>query len=823
MTAPTVLNSGAIGFASSTTHNVPIPSAPGPSAGDLILIFFGTIADPTFTTPTGFSVVAARVANGTATAHAVYGKISDGSEGGTNVNVATGTAAVAGAVVVIVTGKTFSLASDVAAGTIATGTSTSINPPSASWAWGAEDNISFTGQVFTKNAGSGNSPSGYSFLEDGNTGSGSSGIRMRVDTATHLADASPEDPAAASVIASVGWCASTIVVLGVTSVAHTMAATFAGAGAQSGVLTRGARPVASLAGVGAVAPKLTRGVRPVASLASVGALAPKLTRGVTLASALAGVGAMTPALTRAPGGIAASLAGVVAMSPAMTRGTYLAAGLAGVGVMSPALAGQFVLASSLTSIGATSPMLTRGALLALSASGAGALTAALLRRAALSATLAGVGTLSPALHRQAAFRATLAGVGAISPKLTRGVYIRSSLTGVGVLHGALTQVVIVRVVSRQRPRVYVHDGATLERIAQLTHVKDINRSFALREHVRQAQITLLRSDPAYLDTSTRYGNVLVIESTEYPLPWVGRITDRQRAEDGKAVTVLADSYDAILAERHLPFDFETRTAGTTEAFRRILATINGQNATGIGLGYVEADDVSPLSLPDVFGADALDQLAKVANMEWWLTHSIIRGTLRVYANMIRERGADYSSSVTLSGPGGNFELVDWRESNRAAVYRQTVIGGQSELLEAWSERERGSAVRDGSSPRTDIAEIVAEGARVLRFGHIIASDTSFAAPTTRREKRDVIEALKAEGGPTLASKALLDRRDSPGGVILGRVYPDDIETWHALEPGNVIWLEHPEPFDEGYSGVAAVTSAQPMESDRFVEVTLEVS
>lgn len=607
------------------------------------------------------------------------------------------------------------------------------------------------------------------------------------------------------------------------SVAHTMAASFAGVGAMAPKVTRGARPAASLAGVGAIAPKVTRGARPVASLAGVGVLAPKLTRGVTLASALASVGALSPALTRAPGGIAASLASVGALAPALTRGVAFASTLTGVGALSGTVVGEVHFAASLAGVGALSPKLTRGVVFAASLAGAGALSAALLRRAALAATLTGAGAVSPALHRQATFKASLTGVGAVSPKLTRGVHIAISLHGVGTISAALTQVVIVRVTSRQRPRLYIHDGDSLERIAQLTRVHSINRSFALREHVRQAQFTILRSDPSYLDTATRYAHVIVIESTEYPIPWVGRIVERERAEDGAAATVTADSYEAILGERYLPFDFDTRATGTAEAFRRILATVNGQNATGIGLGYIEEDDVPALSLPDVAGVDAVDQLAQVANMEWWLTHSILDGALRIFVDMARERGADYSSSVTLSGPGGNFELVSWRENNRAAAYRQTVIGGQSEVLEAWSERERGSAVRDNATRRTDIDEIVSEGARVLRFGHIIASDTSFSAPTTRRERRAVIEALKAEGGAALASKALLERRDLPGGVIIGRVYPDDLATWQALEPGNVVWFSHPEPFDDGYEGPAAVTGAQPMESERFVEVTLEVA
>ena len=391
--------------------------------------------------------------------------------------------------------------------------------------------------------------------------------------------------------------------------------------------------------------------------------------------------------------------------------------------------------------------------------------------------------------------------------------------------GTAQQVRVIELVTHQRPRIYIHDGANLHRIGQLTAVTDLNRSYALREHVRTASFSIALTDAALQYTDPRDAHVIWIESSEYPLPWVGRIVEREGNRAERTVTITADSYDALLGERILPYDFTT-TDTTRSAFTHIIGTANGINATGIGIGYIEDGAAAPMSLSNARGADALDKLAEGAGMEWWLSYALDGPTLVIQANIASERGADLFGSVTLVGPDGNFEVEGWRENGRAIAYAQTVVGGESSVLVAFTERERSVAVADGQSNRSDSATqaLVIETQRVLRFGHLLAGEhASFAAPTQRREMLAVREELKLAGITGDVAEALFLRRRMPAQVILGRAYPDNNGTWSALEPGNVVHLVSGDAFVGGYDGPAVIVAAQPMEHQRFVDVVLEIA
>lgn len=497
----------------------------------------------------------------------------------------------------------------------------------------------------------------------------------------------------------------------------------------------------------------------------------------------------------------AALAGVGAVGGTLTRGVRPKAALTGVGSVGATLTVPFLYAS-LAGVGAVSATLTRGV--------------------RPTAALAGVGAVSAALTRGVRLQAALAGVGAVSAPLRLQFHLQAALAGIGSINAAMTQVIIVTVPSRQRPRVYIHDGATLYRVAQLTAVTDINRAYSLRDRNRSAQFTVALDDAALSYTNPRYGHVIVIESTEYPLPWVGRIIERQGNRADRTVTVAADQYDAILNERILPTEFTTTTS-SDDAFRQIIARINGANPTGIGIGSVEERFIPELSLPNVKGSDALDKLAEVGGLEWWLNYSLDMGRLLIYANLRGERGADYFDPVTLVGPDGNFEVTQWRERNND-VYAQMVIGGETSVLEAFTERERSIAIRSQDTFRADDAtlSLVVEANRVLRFGHALAGETSFRAPTTRRERITVREELKAAGVTGTVAEALIDRRFYPSQVIQGRAYPD-AAIWQYLTPGNVVHLKSGDAFVDGYDGGAVIIGVQPMEHDRFVELVLEIS
>lgn len=381
-------------------------------------------------------------------------------------------------------------------------------------------------------------------------------------------------------------------------------------------------------------------------------------------------------------------------------------------------------------------------------------------------------------------------------------------------------------VFESRPRLYIHDGETLRRLAELTEVSSINRAFALRERVRQAEFDIAWSHPDGALTDDERGNVLVIDSPEYPSPWVGRIVARRANHAGRFWTVYAESYEAILGERVLDTDFSTSRGRAATVARQILARVNGINATGIEMGPGEDTPVPPLALANILGIDALERLAENAGIEWWLSYDYDAGAMRVLLNVGRERGASFFDRVVLRQPG-NFEIADSQSSNRNRVYATTVVGGQASPTTTFAARERSVAVRDQQFARTDsVAGVhVVEGDRLTRHGYVIGGESSYRAPTQRRERLLVLEELKAAGVTREVAEARMTRQRPPRSLV-GRAYPD-VEgalatTWKYLEPGVVIHLVSDDAFGVGYDGPAVVVGVQPMEHERFVELVLEV-
>lgn len=214
MAAPTVQSLTTKSFNSaSTTHNVTMPATV--NAGDLLILGISFFGSGAITTPSGWSVVCADTAI-TGTHHcAVYGLSAAGTEGGTNVNVATASSALGASHVYRITGwNGSSVANDVVSGTTATGSGTTPNPPSASWSWGTVDveALAFSHSVngsgptgFPTNYTNGTATNGT----DGATGSVQTGSARRAMTAA----TSPENPSTFT-IGLASWAANTVVVRG---------------------------------------------------------------------------------------------------------------------------------------------------------------------------------------------------------------------------------------------------------------------------------------------------------------------------------------------------------------------------------------------------------------------------------------------------------------------------------------------------------------------------------------------------------------------------------------------------------------------------------
>lgn len=209
MASPSVESLTETAFSSSTTsHNVNMPASV--TAGWLLLMGFGFSTDETITTPTGWSIVAAKVTN-TAT-QIVYGKVADGTEGGTTVDVVTATNRGAAAQVYAISGWGGTLADDVNEGTGATGSSSTPDPPSVSWTWGALDELIIAFAHATATSTFSAAPTNYTNLETTQANTAGSANWMASARRALTATASPENPDTFTLSGSELWVANTIAI-----------------------------------------------------------------------------------------------------------------------------------------------------------------------------------------------------------------------------------------------------------------------------------------------------------------------------------------------------------------------------------------------------------------------------------------------------------------------------------------------------------------------------------------------------------------------------------------------------------------------------------
>lgn len=376
-----------------------------------------------------------------------------------------------------------------------------------------------------------------------------------------------------------------------------------------------------------------------------------------------------------------------------------------------------------------------------------------------------------------------------------------------------------------RALVHIHDAVTLRRLATLTEIGDLNRSYGLRDHGRTASWTMGVTADGVEHIDPDDAHLVVIESVEYPLPWVGWVVEAEWDDEQQQVTVTADAYDAILGARDLPAAFATSTS-VLRAVQEVMADVNARNETHIAIGRCDPVSAPALSLSNATALDALDQIARSAGLEWWLSYEVSAASVVPKVNMSKWRGADLAASVALTPP--TLQVPRSRKDGRAKTYAQTVVAGQTSVLEGFTERERAVAVRDTQAlvgRDQAAAQRIVDAQQVLAFGHVINGGGSFRAPTQRRERLVLIEALK-EGGAGDVSEELLAKARA-GRVMQCRVLPDregqPADIWRFLEPGNVLAVSAPRAFGTGYSGVMRVFSVQPMEHERFVDLVVEVS
>lgn len=346
------------------------------------------------------------------------------------------------------------------------------------------------------------------------------------------------------------------------------------------------------------------------------------------------------------------------------------------------------------------------------------------------------------------------------------------------------------------PQVHIYSGS-FQRFAEVATASDIRRTYKLDNH-GIARFTVDRDDAQVRHLDPRRGNIVVITSASYPWPWVGKVTTMRGDPVKGTVQLSCKSYDSILDERYLGTDATfNRTAG--QAFLEALGQAGAINPHGIEAGAV--DDTQRRfegSLPLQSGRQALDTIAGVAGMEWWLEHQISGSRLTVRAHMAGARGTNrYATALLVHGAEPGPAIGSWSIDGEAAAFSATVVGGASSPIQAFNSRATAKATKAPA----DIGTI---------HGFPIERDGTGATMLTRREVLDFTESLRATGRVTDAAQAALAR---PGVQrrLQDVLVPLDASLWPSLGVGDVVRCEAPLAFLDGYSGPLRVLSAEVRE------------
>lgn len=197
-------------FGSNTTaHQVAMPATV--NAGELLLTFFTNDGSATVTNPGGGWASLGTAVNGTNVRASVYGKIADGTEGGTTVNFVTSATEHAAAQVYRISGWGGD-ARDVQVSTTANGASTAPNAPSLDPGWGTGEVLWLTYAGYSSGATVSSYPANFTNGTLSRSATSGTTATAEVATARRETTAASEDAGAFALTASSAWVAMTVAI-----------------------------------------------------------------------------------------------------------------------------------------------------------------------------------------------------------------------------------------------------------------------------------------------------------------------------------------------------------------------------------------------------------------------------------------------------------------------------------------------------------------------------------------------------------------------------------------------------------------------------------
>jgi len=350
-------------------------------------------------------------------------------------------------------------------------------------------------------------------------------------------------------------------------------------------------------------------------------------------------------------------------------------------------------------------------------------------------------------------------------------------------------------------RVYVHDSS-FARIGELTTVRDYSRGFAIGGS-EQGRVTVSTDEPLAAELAPQRGNLIVIESTAYPLAWAGYVVNRQGERATGTLECRCKPLESLLRERVLPAG-SAFSGSVSSAFRQVIALANGQGPTGISIGNIASGSTSitsdePLSFSFQTVGDALDDLTAVSGWEWWVEYTTDAGSVDARIYFAPYRGSDRQAQVSLI-EGGGVDVEQWTEDYENQAWAVTFVGGQQHAAQVIDD-----------IPASRRTQLEAE-AGVTPFGLIPDGLYQGEGPITAREAVTVLDSLKASGLTEAAGLSEL-RSASKLPPRRVRVTVKNEALWKSIRPGDKVEARFSTAFSEGWEGPVRIEAVQP-EEDR---------
>lgn len=354
------------------------------------------------------------------------------------------------------------------------------------------------------------------------------------------------------------------------------------------------------------------------------------------------------------------------------------------------------------------------------------------------------------------------------------------------------------------PVCHIH-APTGERMATLSTAHDISRSYKRMEQ-GEAQVSISSRDPqANLDT-LRLGNLLVIESPDYP-PWVGPITQPKESSESGMIDIGALGLASLL-DGHITPQSEayTTSTGSGAIVASIVRGANRQGPTGIGLPAIlpTGPAVSDLSIGGQSCLEALNELADRSFYEWWIDVSVTPYAITATLRWGLAQGEDYSASMHLYE---RQHLVTFNYGLDLGQLKSavSVLGGSSSLA------DRAAVMQAVGTGNNSSAQLVDERIRrqVLSYG----------APATQRVVLD----------PTTTNPSELARRGKRN-QERGLTAAETIELivnrnadWRKLWLGNYVTANARTTLGGDLSRVVRIVAAQPSEESGVTNLGVEIA